>query len=97
MIDLIYTTDEKLLISKQIHDWKTWQNHLPHYVTHLNFANIEGCLDFLQADFNLQIAEIQSIAHFINQSSQRCFEIDIKEDKSVQIKTLTLKIRIVTR
>lgn len=92
MIDLIYTTDEKLLICRQIHDWKTWQNHLPNYVTHLNFANIEECLDFLQADFNLQTTEIQSIAYFINQSSQRFFEIDIKEDKSVQIKTLTLKI-----
>lgn len=92
MIDLIYTADEKLLICRQIHDWKTWQNHLPHYVTHLNFANIEECLDFLQADFNLQIIEIQSIADFINQSSQRCFEMDIKEDKSVQIKTLTLKL-----
>lgn len=92
MIDLVYTTDEKLLISKEIHNWKTWQNHLPHYVTHLNFANIEECLDFLQADFNLQTSEIQSIADFINQSSAVCFEVDIKEDKSVQIKTLTLKL-----
>lgn len=92
MIDLIYTTDEKLLICKQIHDWKTYQNQLPNYMTHLNFANLEECLDFLQTDFNLQTTEIQTIADFIDQSSQRFFELDIKEDKSVQIKTLTLKI-----
>lgn len=92
MIDLIYTTDEKLLICRQIHDWQTYQNQLPNYMTHLNFVNLEECLNFLQTDFNLQTTEIQTIADFIDQSSQRFFELDIKEDKSVQIKTLTLKI-----
>lgn len=87
MIDLIYTTDEKLLICRQIHDWQTYQNQLPNYMTHLNFKNLNECLDFLQADFNLQTTEIQSIADFINQSSQVYFEIDMNEDKSIQIKT----------
>lgn len=56
-------------------------------MTHLNFKNLDECLDFLQADFNLQTTEIQSIADFINQSSQVYFEIDMNEDKSIQIKT----------
>ncbi|GIZ16262.1 hypothetical protein [Capnocytophaga catalasegens] len=92
MVDLIYTTDGKLLISKQIHDWKTWQNHLPDYMTHINFNNLDECMEFLQTDFNLQTIEIQNIEDFIMKSSQAHFEIDIKEDKSIQIKNLVLNI-----
>ncbi|CEN36337.1 hypothetical protein CCYN49044_180057 [Capnocytophaga cynodegmi] len=61
-------------------------------MTHINFNNLDECIEFLQTDFNLQTIEIQNIEDFIIKSSQVHFEIDIKEDKSIQIKNLVLKI-----
>jgi hypothetical protein len=89
---LIYTSTDKWLISKEVVDWKVWQDKLFWYISSITFNNIIDLAVFLKRDFHLDEQNREFIINEVMASGNTTFELYISEDKTVNIMPLALDL-----
>jgi hypothetical protein len=93
MLDLIYTKDE-MIISRQHHEWRVWQEKFKDYKASVSFPNLDAFAEFIATEYNLIKVDTQIINALLISSDSDFWEIELPKTKEEQLSFKKFKVEI---